>query len=363
MWDGAAGTFAPFHHSKKYIMRIFALVLVCFSLAAYKSQLFVHQIAAPTSAGEQAADLLYQSSDGGQTWQDFSQGLPANLKINRVFAQNGDVYVAANGGLYHSRDLKSGVWEREELGLAMPEIKGIFDNERMIGGIFSGPSGLYATVVDDGLYHKAVHASTWEPMKAPQIDELVHTVLENPDGSILACCKSGIYKSCNQGTTWNHVYQGAWVNTLSAMDSVWLASGSEGLLRSVDGGEHWTCVLADPEAVYEISAIQPNFAAIRVAGPWHKPEEKDSKRTSISADGGKTWNRIDDGMAQVWGIYEIEKAGNYLFCNNQAGIYRSADGGKSWELIRPSAKLKEPLRYKLITSDQTVFAVKIWAGC
>ncbi len=344
-------------------MRILVLVALCLSVsaAAYKSQ--SAQVLPKTTPGDHATDILFQSTDGGNTWQDFSHGLPKDLLVNRVFAQDGEVYLAANGSLYHNRDPKTDVWGREEIGLSLPEIKGVFEHNKWIGNIFSGYSGHYVSVIDEGLYQKASKKNTWEPIKTPRIGENINALVENPDGSLLVGCLSGLYKSTDKGKTWTQVYNQGWCTSLCEVNGILIGSAQQGLLRSTDGGNNWACILPDDGGVYNINAIGNRFAAIRVAGRWRDINDPTPQRTSISDDGGKTWNCINDGMSPIGDMNDLKLAGEYLFCNNKTGIYRSADGGIHWKLVRPTTGLKEPQRIKMVTSGQSIFAVKVMGGC
>lgn len=52
-------------------------------------------------------NIVFRSSDGGQTWQDISEGLPENLQREGVwsrglFANDRGLYLRAGNGVYHS---------------------------------------------------------------------------------------------------------------------------------------------------------------------------------------------------------------------------------------------------------------------
>ena len=51
--------------------------------------------------------IVFKSTDGGQTWQDISKGLPENLRKdsirgNSFFANEKGLFLKAGNGLYHS---------------------------------------------------------------------------------------------------------------------------------------------------------------------------------------------------------------------------------------------------------------------
>lgn len=347
-------------------MRILAFLLLPLSIAAYLNQKTnpLHaqkQVAGPTGS---ATNILFQSADGGKTWQDISQGLPEKLQVNCVLSQGGELYLGSeNGTLYHSRDLKTGTWEPEDVGGFLSNPGGFFKAEN-VTGIFSGRSGPYACIYEHGFFRKAPGKSFWQPMHKALPEKTVYTVVEHADGNIFVACEKGIYKSEDDGKSWKHVLHEKGVGNLVSLDGVLLISGSQGLLRSTDGGEHWDCVLNDKGGIYNTSVLNGHFTAVRVAGPAsHTSVEDVPERTSMSADGGKTWQRIDGGLSPDDRIYNIEQAGKFLFCSHKSGISRSEDGGKSWELVYPSTGLRDLFRFQLAVSGETVYAVVVWGGC
>src|SRR6478736_6755173 len=47
-------------------------------------------------------NLVFRSTDGGQTWQDISEGLPDNLQRDVFFVNEDGFYLCAGNGIYHS---------------------------------------------------------------------------------------------------------------------------------------------------------------------------------------------------------------------------------------------------------------------
>src|SRR5689334_22721659 len=68
---------------------------------------------APTNDVEPATNILLQSNDGGQTWQDISDGLPEN-EPEDFFAEESGLYLRVGDIVYRSKNnLKTPVWEKE----------------------------------------------------------------------------------------------------------------------------------------------------------------------------------------------------------------------------------------------------------
>ena len=300
----------------------------------------------PEATSPVAANIVFQSADGGQTWQDLSAGLPAKLAVGRVYADENEVYLATEKGLYHrSTALVAPVWAND-----------IFLGEE-ISNIFPGQNGLYASIYRSGFFKGIPGTGFWNSMHDALKDKTVRSVLETPDGTVFVGCESGLYKSIDGGKSWKQVFEKEGINSLAVSGDALICGVYGGLLRSTDGGEHWNRVLTGHGGAFGINRTQDRLVAITDGGPWR---EGKPNQLFTSTDGGKTWQRIDAGLPLVRNIHSIEQAGKYLFCSTDAGISRSADGGKTWELIRPRASDKEILN--LAVSGQRIFAVAVF-GC
>lgn len=293
-----------------------------------------------------AANVVFQSVDGGQTWQDVSEGLPENIAVGRVFADGNEIYLASESGMYHrSTALVAPVWEKEA-----------FLGEK-ITDVFPGQHGLYASSYRNGFFKGMPGSGLWLPMHNALEDKTVRTVLEAPDGTVFVGCESGIYKSSDSGNCWKQVFADNGVNSLAVSGDVLICGNYKGLLRSTDGGEHWDQVLTGEGSAFKTKRIEGGFITITGGGSW---QEGKANKLYTSADEGKTWQSIDAGLPLIRDIYDIAQAGKYLFCSTDAGISRSADGGKTWEFVRVRADEKE--MFNLAVSGQMVFAVLVF-GC
>jgi photosystem II stability/assembly factor-like uncharacterized protein len=75
---------------------------------------------------------------------------------------------------------------------------------------------------------------------------------------------------------------------------------------------------------------------------------------------GKTWQPIDAELPPSANISSIKKVGDLFFCGHPDGIFRSADQGKTWELIFPSIDKKV---FNLFVSDKVIYAIPRNGGC
>lgn len=319
---------------------------------------------APDFAGEvkpKANDVLFQSADGGESWQNLSAGLPENVQINQVLSLHNEMYAGTpDGYIYHSSDLKKGEWIKENIG-------GLFKRES-VTGIFAGKAGPYVNVNNHGIFKRIPGTGFWQPLGKEVFKDIqVHDILETPEGILYVASGGGIFVSNDEGAHWKHVYNKGWVTGLVMDKGVVVAAAMEGLLRSVNGSK-WTCILQDAGALYKLSALHNGFAAIRVAAPWQSSERAEAgasdQRLRISTDGAATWQQMNTKGLSAKIIYDFEQSGKYLFMSHNAGISRSADGGKTWQLIRSDNSNSEGMKRTDLMSDKGIlYAIVGNAGC
>jgi photosystem II stability/assembly factor-like uncharacterized protein len=186
-------------------------------------------------------------------------------------------------------------------------------------------------------------------------------------GTMYAAFGAGnLWKTVNNGLTWKPVFNnqsalgiGALVLSPSNPNVLWLGTGvslkkprnfthpGTGVFRSDDGGETWKNMgLPDSYHIGRIAVHpkNPDIAYVAVLGHFWTPNENRGLYRTL--DGGKTWERVlyvnertgatevvlapsDPNVlyAATWEIYP----GIY---GKESGIYRSSDGGKTWTRLR-----------------------------
>lgn len=308
-----------------------------------------------------STNILYQSKDGGQTWQDISHTLPVNEQPQDFFAGEVDIYLRVNDVLYHSNStLKTPVWEKENT--LDPRSASIVFNR----------SGVMAYNYDGHMYRKASTTETWVPAYTTFKKQTMRTIFETSDGIVFIGSDNGLYKSADKGKSWKQVQNEGWVMDIVESDGVLIGTGQNGIMRSTDKGEHWEWVISEGGVGIAVERIQGGFAAISYSSITK------SRRIRISVDNGKTWKAIDEGLQPSLSISSIKQVGNYLLCGHPDGIFRSSDMGKTWSRVHSSvdvnifkyvntwnaANENDPRKvFKLYVSGNVLYAVVRNFGC
>ena len=209
---------------------------------------------------------------------------------------------------------------------------------------------------DDGGKSYAIHNTGFE-------DYFIESLAEHPGNAriLYAGCKSGVYKSTDGGRTWHWLRQGfppVQEYGYSAMvskvvldpqnpETVYAAIGQprEGrggqgaIYKSENGGASWRQIVKKgqlaPDLLISDLTISPRDSLrMLIATP---------KGVFASADGGATWTLSSDGLPphrrtlrlaqslsdpQVVYVSLKGKTGETPW---QAGVYRSGDGGRTWQ--------------------------------
>lgn len=331
--------------------QLFLLFLVPCFLACQQEQEPVLPILTSSAAVGQipekvttaTANIVFQSTDDGQTWQDISAGLPAELQVSKLFADNGQLVLSTSKGIYqNSITANHAHWEKEK------------SLEQTINTVSAGTGGTIAFSRKGRFFQKMDGMGIWMPVFTNFKSEMVRNVFTAGDGSIVIGCDDGFYRSSDQGKSWKHVKGGGWGIEIVESDGVLLSTHQSGILRSTDGGDHWDLVLSEGGVGIAVEVIEGGFAAISYNS------QSQSRRVRTSTDGGKTWQAIDAGLPPSKLISSIQQLGDYFYCGHPDGIYRSADQGKSWDLLLPTIGEKV---FNLFVADGVVYAVLQNGGC
>ncbi len=193
----------------------------------------------------------------------------------------------------------------------------------------------------------------------------------NPDNHsefYVAASAGGVWKTINGGVTFKPVFdsQGSYSIGCLAMDPdnhnvIWVGTGEnnnqrsvsygDGLYKSTDGGDRWKKTGLEKSEHIGMIAIDPrntNIVYVAAYGPlWSSGGDRGIYKTT---DGGKTWEQILF-VSEHTGFNEIHmdprnpdvlyatahqrrrRQWTYLGGGPESGIYKSTDAGKTWQKI------------------------------
>lgn len=297
-----------------------------------------------------AANIILKSADGGKTWQDISNALPVAVQPVGFFAGENDLYLHVNNAMYHSKSsLATPVWEKEDV----PGLENAYASPST--SLAFNRSGIVAYNYNGQMHQKAPATKTWLPIHSDFKKYSMRSVFETSDGTLLAGYdRYGLYQSVDEGKNWMKVHEDGLVTAIAESGGVLLATGRSGILRSEDNGEHWQVVISEGGVGIAVETIKGGFAAIAYN------TETGSRMVQISQDYGKTWQSIEKGLPPSPSISSISQMGSYLVCGHPDGIFLSADMGKTWNRVHPGVKDGV---FSIHASGNVLYAVAGNMGC
>ncbi len=295
------------------------------------------------------ANIVFKSTDGGQTWKDISEGLPESIQEDGLFrddafADGSGLHLrAGNKGIFHSISASAPPFWKKESSLHWQ------------GNIAPGRNGIFAYNYDGQFFQKMPGATVWSPVYANFYEKQVRSIFETAKGTSFISCDYGLYKSTDRGKTWKRVLAtGSWAMKLAESDGVLMATSQTGILRSTDDGETWDEVLSEGGVGITVERIKGGFAAITFNG------QLNTRKVHTTYDGGISWQPIDAGLPPSLNTASIIQVGENFFCGHPDGIYQSSDRGKTWKLILPSVN---NLVFNLFVSGNIIYAIPLSSGC
>ncbi|MFZ6011534.1 MAG: WD40/YVTN/BNR-like repeat-containing protein [Bacteroidota bacterium] len=210
---------------------------------------------------------------------------------------------------------------------------------------------------------------------------------------------TGVYKTVNGGRTWEfmglkdsehisdilvHPKDGNIVY-VGVQGHLWGPNQERGVFKTTDGGKTWTKILyVDENTGCAEMEMDPKNPEVIYAAMWsHRryPDFFDSGFTGGSAlmkstDGGKTWNKIHNGLpTTMFGriavaaapsnpnvLYaSVEAAGNKVkTANENKGLYKSTDAGASWKKINSDFNnTVRPFYFSRVVVDPTTDSILV----
>ena len=229
--------------------------------------------------------------------------------------------------------------------LVLPANAGVntWTSARLYGGTVRGlaaspanPSIVLAGTGGAGVFRSTDGGLSWHRSSSGMPhDTIVFTFTfapSAPNTVFAGTYASGVYRSTDAGRSWVRITSGIDVASFNyiAVDPANAArlfiGSASGLWRTTDGGKTWTLLTwpSTDSIAGEALAIAPsNPKVVYVVG------------TAMlrSADGGKTWTDMDPVITEAASVWVDPGNANTLLVGGLDGVYRSTNGGASWQPV------------------------------
>src|SRR5258707_3962094 len=187
-----------------------------------------------------------------------------------------------------------------------------------------------STSVGDGIYKSTDGGDSWTNVGLKNSERIAKILVDSKDGNVVYACVPG---------------------------KLWSDSEDRGLYKTADGGKSWSKILkgANLSTGCSMISIDPQDSKTLFAGMWDfrrkgwtfRSGGENATAASASAfyktsDGGATWHELDEKSAKglpakPWGRIAVTIAPSKpnvvyaLIESTRSALYRSDDGGKTWE--------------------------------
>ena len=313
---------------------------------------------------------LLRSIDGGYEWKDLVNGLDnkfifSSVAVSPFYRRDGLVYVSSDGdGVYRSRDYGES-WEVFNEGIGTPRIGLLcMSPSYREGGL------LLAAGVEGGLYMALLTKGEWQPVIKESIkvtaidfssDVLSKTVVAGDD-------QGNIWLSKDGGKTWqyrNRIEENDRITAVAVSDNYsndktfFIGTERQGLFRTIDGGETFQCLKGGPsdESFHCADKNQRLNSGKHVMSIALVPDYGKNRTVYVttwydavyrSADGGDTWEVLRKGISHdrqanapdyhVPHFRDLKLSSDFkldgtLFLAGFDGFFKSTDRGQEWKKI------------------------------
>ncbi len=188
---------------------------------------------------------------------------------------------------------------------------------------------------------------------------------------LVASASGGLFKSVNAGTTWEPIFDRYGAASMGDValcqkdpNLIWVGTGEscvrnsvawgDGVYKSTDGGKTFANMgLKESHHISEVIIHPENPDIVYVAAQGHLWGYNDERGVYRTSDGGKTWQRLTRGLPAdgrtgcsdlkmdprnpkvlYAGFWErLRKPWRFDSGGPNGGIFRSTDGGDSWEKL------------------------------
>jgi photosystem II stability/assembly factor-like uncharacterized protein len=264
---------------------------------------------------------LYRSTDNGANWQEISKELPLTGTTTSMLVASDTLFVGMSGGLFRSID-NGDTWNK-------------INNENY-HLLSAHGSTIFASTNEGSMLVRSTDGGTTWIKTGSGLSATRITCLVVENSLVFAATDKGLFKSIDNGTTWatlpelENMFTNPNIYSL-AIDgtTVFAGTGSNGIIRSLDNGDHWSKTTTGLHHTEPTSANYNLVMALAYDGVSLFAGHLEAGMYR-SMNNGDTWKEVNTGIA----ANRITKLGVYatsLFGISQVeGIERSDDKGDSW---------------------------------
>ncbi len=293
-------------------------------------------------AGTQSGGI-YRSVDTGNTWIKSSHGI-VQSDISALSSQSSKVFAATGGNGLYSTINGGDSWISANEGLP----------ESTVTVLISNDSNYFVGTANDGVFISNDSGSTWLGANNGLTSYSISSLVMN-GSSIYAGTREGIFVSINNAKSWRRLsYDGLFdynINSIAILEGNLLVIATNyGIYTSSNNGDSWKINTSGITSIYS-AALASNGSKVFASTPdgiylsfnkcefWNIMSSKlrpncfafygntifvaDDKLIYMSADTGREWTPVNEGLTLGNKIQSLMVSNHYLYAGtNNSGVWR-----------------------------------------
>ena len=319
---------------------------------------WLHTLALAPAAGRSLPILwvgtrtgAFRSLDGGVTWTSASPDLSHRLILSLLAHPGRPGVLWAASPFSFRLDRPAGVFKSVDHGaswraasrglLAFPISSLAFDPVT--------PGVLWAGSRAGGAFRSTDGGATWTERHGHLAfsEGVVRDLAIDPQApdTVWMAPDRGVFVTEDGGATWEARNEGLVdasgsaspilvLRLAPANPSVAYAAMMARLFKTVDAGAHWT-ELSVPQVAADVLVDPRDPDVVFVATAFFIDQSREAGALWISRDGGDTWEAapLETGSRPVRSLASDPRNPDVLYAGGDGGIFRSADGGRTWQRV------------------------------
>jgi len=265
-----------------------------------------------------ATQGVYKSTDDGVTWVAANSGIELT-QVHDLIASGGNLLAATSSRSFVC-PAANNVFKSTDNGSTWSPTSGL--SAQIVNSFALKGSFVYAVFANlsaSGVFRSSDNGDTWQSVASP-IDKGDKIFVS--DNAILVASDNFIWRSLSDGASWTLVEQFALtgISSFARAGTKLFATGTTVIWTSLDNGGSWTFSPFSDGAF----SLSSNGSTIYLGS---------GSKVFKSTDTGETWIDVSTGLGHG-GVQALLFDGTNLFAGtpgDSAGIYRSANGGTSWD--------------------------------
>ena len=293
---------------------------------------------------------IYKTINEGATWSACNTGIPINTNIISLYEHNNNLYAGTdNGKIYFSNNE----------GLSWVNITSPSLLNYPIATITANNSGVLLGTTGGGCFLLENDSTIWKAVNNNLSDLNIKKLLSNGD-TIFAGTANGVIVSYNNGATWEAKNTGflfVGVNDLVKSDNIICAGTPNGLYVSNNYSNTWQITGIQSTGNNPVKAVAILNDSTFFAGTCGNIGYTVGNGIYRSTDYGATWVPVNNGLLS-YDVTSLLVVGNNIYAGTAQGVFKSVNCGNSWNSVNNGINGPNPIS-ALCSNDTYIYACSV----